>query len=409
MFRSLLTSLFLLGLVGCSIQERVSRTSEGIQQRFEEVKDWDALPLREISWEQALAMINQNNLDIRASRTAIDESKREELSVYTDLIPGVSIYGYLSDSIDNLVKASTEDDVKTNINITFNLPTLTQVPYRVYASKARTFAAEKALEGKQREMRVKLYRTLRQRELDLEGRRIDKLSDANYKENSEDREQIRSSDATYWQAIASLLGDHDARWHVRPSTMPRVTWESYRHKVHRLDPLIVCEMALRVEEARLKQFDVALNYLPTINTSLSNPTLFSSTGGAYSGTFLDSGDTMLNLDLSYTLDTKLAYWNNYKSNKENFEKVCQTVLDELGERRVQLESLMRSVEAYEHWHSYMNKRIAFVTSNASASASSFVDKQKEIWQMKRELLSQERRALESEVALATEYDLPKSK
>ncbi len=43
--------------------------------------------------------------------------------------------------------------------------------------------------------------------------------------------------------------------------------------------------ALKLEQARLAQYGVAMDYLPTINTSMYSPSLFSSTEGTYSGTF----------------------------------------------------------------------------------------------------------------------------
>lgn len=403
MCKKLLILCVFATLVSCSLEERLATTEASVQRKFDSLKSWEDLPLRKISWQQALAMIDANNTEIRRAKSSISSAERSARSVYTDLIPGVSYYTYFNNTIDDWIKGSTSDGANTNLNVTFSVPTLTQIPYRVYSTQATLYAAEKSLEGKHRECAVRLYKAIRKQEV---SERIKKLNDQtsyNLKKTSKDRSDDIEREATFWQEMATVLGNRDARWYIDPSTMPRVKWADYKEKVKTLDPLVLCEFAMKIEQARLRQFSVALTYLPTVNTNLSSPSLFTSSGGTYSGTFLDSGDTYLNLNISYTFDTDLSTWNSYKTNQENFELTCLEVTEALADRRVKLKTLMRSVEDYAAWLSYMEKRIAYERRIPLDMSESYLDQNKKLIEMEREVLTQEMQAIESEVALASEY------
>uniref|UniRef100_UPI00386D10BE TolC family protein n=1 Tax=Phascolarctobacterium sp. TaxID=2049039 RepID=UPI00386D10BE len=157
----------------CSLEQRIADVSENIHHQYTEAKEWDQLPLRVISWEQAVAMMMRCNSEIADTQMAIEEAERDSLSIYTDMIPGVSYYGYFTKSIKQLSDNISANDLNTNVNVTFSIPTLTQVPYRVYAAKAKTFAAVKAREGKERELTAKLYTAVHTRRLQLEGRELE--------------------------------------------------------------------------------------------------------------------------------------------------------------------------------------------------------------------------------------------
>ncbi|MDO4528721.1 MAG: TolC family protein, partial [bacterium] len=293
------SSVFLLSLLllsGCSIEQRLDSTSALINKQFADAKSWDELPLRVVSWEQAVAMMLRGNASIKETQSAIEEAERDSLSIYTDMIPGVSYYGYFTKSIKQLSNSLTADDLNTNINVTFSVPTLTQVPYRVYAAKAKTYAAIKAKEGKERELISKLYALVRTRSLDLRLRELENTNpDLTEQDKLRTKQTNVTADADHWKQMADLLGDYSARWQILPSSAPRVRFSRYLHRLSKLDDLVVCSYALRLEQARMAQYQVALQYLPTINTSLYSPSLFSSTGGTYQGTFLDGEDTKLNL------------------------------------------------------------------------------------------------------------------
>lgn len=400
-----LTLLVLPLLAGCSLHQRLDNISSALDAQYHSLDVWEELPVRTITWNQAVDMMTRNNLDILRLDQRIASAEREEISVYTDLIPGVSYYGYLTAAIKDLASSESLDDFQQNINVTFNLPSLTRVGYDVYASKASTYAAIKAREGKIRENVSALYLAIRQREVAQRTAALEKET-PDRKDEALQQAQAGEADAEYWNKVSSLLGNRDARWEILPSSVPKLRWEDYRDRLETLDPLVATKWALELEKSRLGIYGVALQLMPTINTSLYSPSLFSSTGGTYSGTFLSGEDTRLNLSLSYSLDTKLTQWNRYQDSKAEYERTKKTVSFEMMDRKVKLAKLRRSVDEYFHWRSYMEKRIAFLRSQEANAGTDYIERERTLREMQRELLTQEAASLESEAAIILEYGLP---
>ncbi|MBR5185884.1 MAG: hypothetical protein IKW19_06260, partial [Akkermansia sp.] len=328
--------------------------------------------------------------------------ERTEMSVYTDLIPGVTYYGYFNSALSELTQSINNNEISHQINVNFNLPSLTQVPYRVYSSKAQTFAAIKALEGKERELIAKLYTFQRKHDLDARQKELESRTP---EEKPDYLRKTINPNAARWQEIASLLGDYSARWQILPTSVPRFRWSEYRDLTDRMDALIVCQYALQLEQARMRQYSIALNFLPTVNTSLYSPQLFSSTGGTYSGTFLDMDDTKLNMSISYSLDTKLNNWNNYCDSKEAYELQQRETYARMVEHKQKLRMLKASMDEYMTWRDFMHKRIEHLRNAPAANAAEFLENENTLHSMQKELLSQEASAIESESALILQYGL----
>lgn len=395
-------------LPACSLDQRIDRVSAEIERLYSQTRLWEDLPQRSISWQQAIAMMRRQNPQLLAAQARIEHEQREALSVYTDMIPGVSYYSYFNKSLQGLTQTLSSDDIQTSVNIHFYLPTLTRVPYKVYSAKAEAYAAIKAKEGKEQELISKLYTAVRTRDLRQRQLAHDKKSAAAATGETLPAPPnfgAENSDLEYWKQISTLLGDTSARWNILPSGMPPFRWSHYSRKTKQLSELMVCQHALKLEQARLAQYGVAMDYLPTINTGMYSPSLFSSTGGTYSGTFLNMDDTTLNLSVSYRLDTKLDNWYTYKDNKARYEQVSRDVVRSLLEHKQKMALLRRSMNEYYTWRSYMQKRMEFIKNSPSDNPADFLERAQELHRMQSELLSQEEKVIESEAALVLEYGL----
>lgn len=394
--------LCLLALQSCSLQERLNSVSSNLEQEYANLKTWQQLPERTISWNQAIAMMKRNNSDYIKAQNAIEKSQRNELSVYTDLIPGVSFYSYFTRSIGDMAKKLDGDEVSNNINVTFNLPSLTQVSYRVYAAKAGTFAAIKTLEGKERELVSQLYSLQRRQQINAKKAELEKK-----KPDTKEDYRLKKDDSEIgdWMKLAKLLGDYSARWKILPSSVPHFSWKNYRKLTETMDELVVCKFALDLEQARMRQYSIALTYLPTINLSLYSPSLFSSTGGTYSGTFLDTDDTKLNMSVNYSLDTQLRTWNSYRDSKESYELKKRETTAALLDLKQKLLTLRTSMDEYYAWRSFMNKRMDYLRTAPTTNAAEFIDNKNTLQAMQEELINQEATAIESEAALILQYGL----
>ena len=403
---SLTVLLALLTFSSCSLEQRLARTSAEVEDIFASARAWEQLPVRTISWNQALSMIYNNNAELEKLTASIERSEREELSIYTDMIPGVSYYGYMTKSINDLARKYSSDDMNTTLNVTFNLPSITNIPYRVYAAAASTFAAIKTKEGKERELLAKLYSQTRTYDLELRKRALQsKNPDLTDGDRILNEAAHLQADAMHWSAMAEMLGDYSARWRVLPESLPRVRWSDYSGRFNKLDQLTICRFALQLERARLGIYGIALQYLPTINTNLYSPSLFSSSGGTYQGTFLDGEETKINLNISYRLDTQLDTWNSYKDRKDEYERVKREVSTAIMEHKRKLAQLKQSVKDYNSWRSYMQKRIRFTQETPVTTADEQLARDKSVLDMQLEMLSQEAKAVESESAVLLEYGL----
>ena len=392
----------LLALQGCSLQDRLAATTANLEDKFANIKAWDNLPLRTISWNQAVAMMKKNNLEYLQTKNVIEKSERTEISIYTDLIPGVTYYSYFSRALGDMTKNVNSDDILHQVNVNFYIPTVTQIPYRVYASKAATFAAIKAQEGRERELVSKLYTLQRQQALANRKKELDKQQP---NEKPDYLMQKADDPGENWGKIAALLGDYSARWQILPSSVPQFKWSKYKKRIGTLDPLVVCQFALGLEQARLSQYSVALQYLPTLNTNIYSPQLFSSSGGTYSGTFLDKEDTKINLSLSYDLDTKLSTWNRYCDDKAAYELKQRETAAKMVELKQKLHALSKSIEEYYTWRDFMHKRMEHLGSTPTANAEEFLENEMTLHSMRQELLKQESSIIEPEGALILQYGL----
>ena len=373
-----------------------------IARQYADIQTWEKLPVRTISWSQAVAMMKRNNIGYIQVQNSIEQAERDELSVYTDLIPGVSFYSYFTQSLGDFARQVNSNNFSNSVNLTFYLPTLTQVPYRVYASKATTYAAIMALKGKERELIASLYtlqrtRELPRRQLELEKQNPDTKPDYLLKK--------KTDEAAQWLELATLLGDFSARWQILPSSVPQFRWSAYRPLTDKLDELVLCKYAMELEQARMQQYSIALTYLPTINLNLYSPSLFSSTGGTYEGTFLDKDDTKLNMSFTYSLDTKLNTWNSYRRSKENYELRKRETNARLIDLKQKLKTLRSSLDEYYAWKSFMNKRIEHLSTAPATNATEFLENENTLHSMKQELLQQEGSVIESEAALILQYGL----
>ena len=394
--------MLLLTLQSCSLQERIDTLTGNLEKDFADIPSWEALPERVISWNQAVAMIKRNNIDYLNTQSNISKAERGELSVYTDLIPGLSYYNVFSKSLGDLTNEINSSDLSHNINVTFYLPTLTQVPYRVYASKATTFAAIKALEGKERELISKLY--VQQRVQNLNSRKKT-LQSQKPETHAAALTDTRKEEAAEWMELAKLLGDYSARWRILPASVPKFKWQTYRPLTEKLDQLIVCKIAMELEQARMSQYSIALTYLPTINLNLYSPSLFSSTGGTYSGTFLDTDDTTLNMNVHYSLDTDLRTWNSYQDSKTTYELRKREASARLIDLKQKLHLLRSSMDDYYTWRSFMHKRMDHLRTSTATNAVEFLENAQTLQSMQEELLNQESAVIESEAALILQYGL----
>ena len=290
----------------CSVDRHMEKKAGELMARMDAVPDWRQLPRKEISWHQALAMMMERNIDLKKSEQSLKTTKRSVINVFTQIIPGVNLDWMLTKELSDLAKV-TASDVEYNTNILFNMPSLTQIPFDYYSAKAAVYTAEKTLEMKKRELVARLYQqVLSYRNAQLSyNNQLSSLpyDDDGVQKKKLDLERERNLNEIS-QGFAVLLGNMDARWLVKPETMPRLDWGRYRAASRQLDLLVVTMVAMELEASRLQVLNAKLKFFPSVDINFYSPTLFSSTGGTYGGFFAGAGDMKVNMSLREELVEK---------------------------------------------------------------------------------------------------------
>lgn len=383
----------------------MERKTAELMNKVDALPDWEQLPKKEISWDQAMALMMEGNLDLKRTEQSLKTTKRAVVNVFTQIIPGVNLDWMLTKELSELTRV-TADDVEYNTNILFNMPSLTQVPFDYYSAKAAVYTAEKTLEMKKRELVSKLYRQV----LAYQNARISYRNQLSSLPYDDDGVQKRKIDRDWEkglseisQGFATLFGSMNARWLVKPETMPRLDWDRYRSASRRLDLLVVTMVAMELEGARLQVMNAKMKFFPSVDVNFYSPTLFSSTGGTYQGFFAGGGDMQVNMSLREELDTRLTAWFQYKSAKENHDLMLKRVLMDLQQRRIKVAALLESQRRFELWKKVLLKEIEFKKSRLSLSGDEYLEQRKDLKTMYENLDSEAAKNSEVEAALIMEY------
>lgn len=383
----------------------MERKTGELIKKMDTVPEWSQLPRQEISWNQAVALMMERNIDLKKSEQSLKTTKRAVINVFTQIIPGVNLDWMLTKELSDLSKV-TADDVEYNTNILFNMPSITQIPFDYYSAKAAVYTAEKTLEMKKRELVSRLYQqTLSYRNAQISYKNQLKslpYDDEGVQRKKLDKEWEKSLDEIS-QGFATLLGSMEARWLIKPETMPRLDWEKYKAASKKLDLLVVTMAAMELEASRLQVLNAKMNFFPSVDINFYSPSLFSSTGGTYGGFFAGAGDMQVNMSLREELDTRLTSWFQYKSAKESHDLMQRSVVMDLQKRRIKIATLLESRRRYELWRGVLLKEIAFKESRLSASGDEYLEQMKDIRKMYTDLDNEAAKNAEVEAALIMEY------
>ena len=389
----------------CSVDKHMERKAGELMNRMAAIPDWNRLPRKEISWDQAMACMMEGNLDLKRSEQSLRTTERAVVNVFTQIIPGVNLDWMLTKELSELSRV-TAQDVEYNTNILFNMPSLTQIPFDYYSAKSAVYTAQKTLEMKKRELVSRLYRQV----LSYQNARIsyrNRLNSLPYNDDGIQKkiaeQELEKSLDDISEGFATLMGNMEARWLVKPETMPRLDWGKYKSAARHLDLLVVTMVAMELEASRLQVLNAKMKFFPSVDINFYSPTLFSSTGGTYQGFFAGGGDMQVNMSLREELDTRLTSWFQYKTAKENHDLMQKKVLMDLQQRRIKVAALMESRRRFEVWKRVILKEIEFKKSQMAFSGKEYLDQRKDIKTMYENLDSETAKNAEVEAALIMEY------
>ena len=402
----ILLSVVVVLLSGCSVSQRVGEAQSELMEQYRKMPDWESLPVRRLSWERALALLEEQNLEMQRARKSVKEAQNQRDRVFRQFIPLVDLGYYFNTALMKSEGRSYSDYSNFDVNIIFSLPDLMRLPVDRYTRSLALFKAEKDLEQKRRELVAKLWQTFREAGLEQRKRGTEDASTENRLADRRLKEReraLQSREKT--QALGALLNDYSARWQPNAATMPKVSWRDYREKAKVPDALTQTQMALALEAARLQKLGVVVRYMPTARVNFYSPSLFSVSGGTTDGFLSGETDVRMNLNAYFQLDTRMEIWSEWAMAKENYHLVQQELTQKMHEYRNKMELLLDSWKAYDDWKCSTEDYLAFRRSQGVCDADSVKELYDEDLSLQKEMQEQEAKNIERECALIQEYGL----
>lgn len=390
-------------LTSCSLDAYLQQRQDKLVEQYRAIPDYEQLPIRTISWQQAVQLSLAGNLEYRKACENLEQAQRETDRVWRSFIPSVDIGYYYSRALFRSDGGYYRGGGDFNTNVMFMLPELTRLPVEHYGKLLAVRKAQIDLIVKQREIEAKLYQFFRERE----------ISERPKAQNTEQggTELARKAEAQttreQWNKLCTLLNDDSARWQLLPTDLPRVTPESYGNKIELPSPESQQLLAMELEVARLRKLGVIIEYWPRIHTNFYSPSLFSSSGGDLSGFMQGAKDTRVSLNVHFSLDMVGDRANSYREAENAHRAALAQARQKMREYKEKATLLLRSWQQYREWRQAMESYIAFRRSQGASHPDELRARHEESQSILTELREQELKNLERECALIQEYGLPK--
>ncbi len=389
-------------LAGCSATKRVEELSADYKKQYEAIPAYESLPVRRISWQEALEKMEKNNLELREQLRQYDNSQHQQGRTLRSLIPLIDAGYYYNAPLRWGRGYPTQSNF--NINIFFNLPQLVQLPVERYTDALTLIKADTDIRSKRRELEARLYQKFREHEL---LRREERLEEELFYHNETAKKLTQEGYAEkkrlQWNELCKLMNDYSARWEPEAGTLPAICLKDFRRRAQAPDKLFLANIALQAEAARLQRLGVLIRFLPTAQINFYSPSLFTASGGTMDGFMRNADDIRVNFNSYVTLDTRLETWHDYKDAKKGEELTLKLIEQTMREHKDKVATVLRSWEQYEEWKRGVQEYVAFRNAQGVGDAEEATLRHKESLDTEKALLDQERANLERECAAMQEY------
>lgn len=307
--------------VGChSLPHRMAEASAELEtQTTAEITRLRDVPTRLLTWDDALARLETDNLTLRESQHGIARAEENFRRIYLDLLPALSLTGSLSRALTDLGNLSS-DDFNLNVFGLVSVPGLINLRTRHYSTSLEILRAHWSHQLRLREQTADLYRTfiradaLRLRRLNLERSQLWSAAlprqtlDADPEVLSREAQlfSIRQEEDALQDKLAELLGGYEFAWQPDPSSLPPLDYLASPLPPDDLDRngLLVRRLqATEIEGARLRELGVKLQYWPDLSFTLNSPPLLQVSRGTT--TTWNPDQIFLNANSNVRLDTQL--------------------------------------------------------------------------------------------------------
>lgn len=326
-------ALVLVALAGCRSPGPALQTQEAKIAATLAAEWTRPLPEAALTWPEAVARLEAQNLDLRRQRDAVTAARERLRQVNRDLLPGVAVTANAMRAVTRLGDFAG-DDAALSFYAFVNVPGLVQWRVRHYAAELELIRAAWVQELKRRELTIQLRELFlrsallaqRRRNLDLAARWP---AAGTLSQRLETNPPALEREATLWAlrresdslqtAAALLLGDSSCHWRLVEGDLPVLGYERQPPDLAdaaafgRLYRLL---QAADLEAARLRVRGVKLQYWPDLSINLSGPPLYQVTGGRR--TAFSADQVFLTVTGAVNLDLRGAIAQQLREAKRDF-------------------------------------------------------------------------------------------
>jgi hypothetical protein len=338
----IITCLALLIITGCANpQKRVVEEMPALRSQWQtNVAHQAALPARDLSWPEAVALLRQKNLKLKAARISVTNSQELERQVFRDLTPTINLDGGVSKSLKSLPTTSL-DDVTLNVNSFFNVPGVVNFNARLFSTRLGVLRAQAALKLAEREQIIELYKLFLEArenqeqaaELKTERsvaetvKKADEISgEVLLKDVLMQEENLDKETDSFQTRAGDLLAERSFRWVLTTDGFPELDYAA--HPLPLTDTNRVAQLQMKMVAIELVGdwalvHGIKLQYWPELSFYVSGPSVFQYEGNQ--GKFVSPANIVGSANFFWSLDTR-GYISQQLKNVRRSQDIEKTQL-----------------------------------------------------------------------------------
>jgi len=331
-----------------------------------------------LSWSQALANLEDNNLELKSAALQLHQSREVKKQIYWDLVPTVQLSSAVSKAVQELGDIN-DQDLSWGISSFINIPGALGFKANVYSAELSIARDEVNYLLKKRELTNRLRETFieyhnyelrysrlkNQRLLQQGSKDLEQVLAATPEDLEEEKEwlQIKTARWNLNKRISKLLGDYSSQWKLEFETIPKLNYVKKplpTKDIQSFAYLYRKQMAMSLEAMRLVEIGIKARFFPDIRMGLSTPPLIRYDRGTQSEFSAES--VIWRLTTSVTLDTNFRNLRNLRNTKERNKLQKETLKEQLLDQIVELDLAERELKLLYQERELLQKRLRLVES-----------------------------------------------
>lgn len=277
------------------------------------------LPERTLSWDEAVAILLDHNLKLKAAREEVVTAEASVKQVFKDLIPTLSLRAGLAKQLTSLDHI-TADDISLSADSFFSIPGLVNFGSRYYAAKLYLMRAEAAYELTEREQIIELYRLFYsaqelqetmdrlevQRTTAEAMRQVDPFTGRLMLTELESQTLAsRREEEALQDRASALLGSREYQWVFTTNGVPDLHYHENPLPLtdtNRVAQLQMRLLAVELEAAQAVLQGLKLRYWPELNIFITGPPIYQRLSGQER--WWDADSLRASADIFWMVDTR---------------------------------------------------------------------------------------------------------